>query len=383
MHKARTRGLSIVGISLALTLGAPALAESIDLTTYHPAHGDGSNYTPGSVQVGYTQYATTNSLTVITGPNLPAGTESTHNNFYSFPAGDFTAQVTATSTSTAVAQLYATFFSGGYAGLGYHDGSAFTGYGFGDGSISTCCTPASSPIVLRIARQGDVFTAAFSDASTGGFKTLTTLTGTNVTGEFGMDLSVYGLTGQSEPGIVVYSNFNIVETAPNDIALQGGPAEAPVSLDSGVTSVSGLIGGDAGSSNYYSFIWQGGEFSAIGNVLHAEEPNFFNYSLCAGAFCSAETKLSNIVLDVNNGWHAALNAMLASGIYTIGLSENGGPDPEFSIVFATPAATAPSPLPESSTWATMIMGFAFIGGSVRRRRSSVAVDSADQRPAGL
>lgn len=353
-------------LAAALLVGAAGMARgaSIDLRTYYPGANDGSQFVSGVVETGYSQSSISNMLTVITGPNLPTGTESTHNDFFPFTVGDFTTQVTVAASPNTVGQLYADFFSGGYAGIGYSNGSSFGQYGFGDQNIRTGDTPASSPVVLRLSRSGDTFTAGFFDAGSGGFRTVTQLTGSNVTGQFGMDLSVYGFTGQSAPGSVVYSNFNIVHVAPTDVSLAGGAADAPTALGSGVSSVSGDIGGDAGTADFYSFNWQGGLFSAIGDVLHASEPNYYDFQLCSGAFCSAGKKLSDVVLDGGNSWRDAISASLAPGLYTIGLTQNGtGPDPTFNIIFATPAA-----IPEPTTWAMMLVGFGGLGAMLRRAK---------------
>jgi hypothetical protein len=359
----------IVATTAAITAmqSAPVLATSIDMTTYTPFIVDQGTYIPNTIRDGFTESATATTLTITAEPNLPSGNENTGNQFFPSLAGDFTAQVTVSSTPGTVAGFYADLASG-YAGDSYGDGLAAASYGFTNSNITTGMTAATSPVVLRLSRVGDLLSLAFADKDTAGFHTLTTLTGPNVTGSVAFDLAASGSAAQPDPGVVTFSNLNIVNTAPQDLMIEGGSAETPVELGSGTTSVGGSIGGDLGSSDFYSFLWEGGNFSAIASIMYATDPNFFNYMLCTGSFCSPDNKLFDVVLDVNNGWRSSLGGDLAAGTYTIGLSENGGPDPDFNIVFATPLVAPTSGVPEPSTWFLMVFGFALIGSALRNNR---------------
>ena len=352
---------------LTCATGAWAQSTQIDLTTYQPGKNDGSNFVSGSIQTGYQQSATPETLTVTSGPDLPTGTESTHNDFGPFPAGDFTAQVTVTANAFSSPGFYADFATG-FAGAQYSNGIARALYGFGDQTIVSGSTQAFTPVVFRLSRAGDVFTAAFADAQSGGFQQLVQLTGSNVTGPVGMDLAVFGSTGQADQGIATYSLFTVLTQAPQDLTLAGGGASDPTLLPSGTTSVSDSIGGGAGSTDYYSFNWQGGQFSALADILHATDPDFYDLELCAGGVCTTADKLSDVTLNSGDNWQGGIADDLAPGLYTVGLSENGaGPDPDFNIIFATPVAGA---VPEPSTWALMLLGFGAIGAAMRRNRKT-------------
>jgi PEP-CTERM motif len=77
---------------------------------------------------------------------------------------------------------------------------------------------------------------------------------------------------------------------------------------------------------------------------------------------------SGFLIDVSLDEYAALNAILAGGPnLRVGVSASlsaatGGPD-SFSAIVATPA------VPEASTWAMMILGFAGVGFLALRRKS--------------
>lgn len=124
---------------------------------------------------------------------------------------------------------------------------------------------------------------------------------------------------------------------------QGGPASAPVLLTTGlpVTGVSATTSG-SGSTDYYSFYWAGGAFSAgtvISNILSAGDS--FQFSL--GLLGSCNT-LANTTLDGTNNYTGSISqGNLSAGNYCIGIAQTAGLDPNYMITFDTPLSAAPEP----------------------------------------
>ena len=67
------------------------------------------------------------------------------------------------------------------------------------------------------------------------------------------------------------------------------------------------------------------------------------------------------VADADHHWAGELNGDLAAGYYTIGIADQSrADDPTFIITFADPLSQIIS-IPEPSTWALMLLGFASLG----------------------
>jgi hypothetical protein len=300
---------------------------------------------------GFTQTAIPNELTITGQPDLP-NNESTHNSDYLGISGDFSATVTSTASPGAGGGLFADFYnSGGYAGVGYGTGTGgygyvYSGYGFGLGNVGSATTSFnSSQIVLQVTRTGDSFNVQASYGG-GGFSNLLTLSGPNVTGPTGFDITGYGTPLYSSSSTTTYANFVISSTPAQQLTgVAGGTASAPTVLPSRtIGSLSGSIGGSGATSDYYSFYWSGGDFEAFVGVPDADiltNPPTFEFQLSRGYV--AGDVVFDTTADAQNDWSSELQGDLAAGEYTMGIIDDGPyEDPTFNIVFATPIdATLP------------------------------------------
>ena len=358
--------------------GGGAKAEQVDLTTLSPFYVPGLNEIVHAVLPGFTQTASTNLLTITGGPFL-ASFLSTHNELYLPVTGDFTATVTSTVSANAGGGFFADF-NAGYAGIGYASNVIYVGYGSGLGNVAPVTRPASiSDITLRLSRSGANLDLAAS-IGTGGFETLYSLTGTSVLGPTGFDLTGYGVPGLPTTSTTTYTDFEIETHAPSSVSgVSGGTPSSPVLLPtSTVGSVSGDIGGTGPTSDYFSFYWEGGNFAASVGVPNAdvlEPPASYQFDLCAGLSCS--TVFESVSADPSNNYENALSGDLTAGYYTVGIILEGvSPDPTYSVVFSTPVigGSVSSAVPEPSTWAMMLAGFACLGyAGYRSSRRSAAL----------
>jgi hypothetical protein len=124
---------------------------------------------------------------------------------------------------------------------------------------------------------------------------------------------------------------------------QGGTASAPVFLTTGlpVSSVSGTTSG-AGSTDYYSFYWAGGEFSAstaFSNVMSSGD--VFQFSL--GTVGTCNTLASTTLNGANNYTGSISQGNLSAGSYCIGIDQTAGSDPTYALTFQTPLNSTPEP----------------------------------------
>jgi hypothetical protein len=369
---------ALVPICLA---GVGAKADQIDLTTLSPLYVSGLNEYVSGVLPGFIQTASANLLTITGGPNL-ASSLSTHNGLYLPVTGDFTAPVTSTVSEYAGGGFYADF-NKGYAGIGYSSNVVYVNYGFGLGNVAPLNQPASlSEIAVQLSRSGaNLDLAASIDG--GGFQTLYSLTGTSVLGPTGFDLTGYGTPGLATTSTTTYTDFEIENYAPSSVSgVTGGTSSSPVPLPSStVGSVSGDIGGPGGpDSDYFSFYWQGGNFAASVGVPNADvlnPPASYEFDLFAGPSCSADPVCKTVSADPSNNYENELiSDNLAAGSYTVGIIlEGDSPDPTYSVMFSTPViggSVSPA-VPEPSTWAMMLLGFAWLGFvGFRARRTAIA-----------
>jgi hypothetical protein len=96
-------------------------------------------------------------------------------------------------------------------------------------------------------------------------------------------------------------------------------------------------------------------------------------SSCAGGL-SCGTVLQTAFAKSADSWQSSLSGYLAPGYYTTGVILQGEVDPEFSIDFTTPVVGGA--VPEASTWAMMILGFAGIGFMAYRRKHNGVLAAA-------
>jgi PEP-CTERM motif-containing protein len=369
----------LVALAPAWLVGEGAnAAEQIDLTTLSPLYVSGLNMYVHEILPGFTQTSSPNLLSITGEANLTSSL-STHNTLYLPVTGDFTATVTSTVTANAGGGVFADF-NAGYAGIGYNSYGAYVNYGFGLGNVDPLNLPASvSDITIQLSRLGANLTLAAS-IGTGAFQTLYTLTGASVLGPTGFDLTGYGTPGIPTTSTTTYTNFEIETYAPSSVSgISGGTSSSPVPLPSStVGSVSGDIGGPGGpTSDYFSFYWEGGNFAASVGVPNAdvlEPPASYQFDLFAGRSCSADPACDTVSADPSNDYENELSRDLGPGYYTVGIILEGTDpsDPMYSVDFETPViggSVSPA-VPEPSTWAMLLLGFASLGFAGYRRAKS-------------
>jgi hypothetical protein len=101
-------------------------------------------------------------------------------------------------------------------------------------------------------------------------------------------------------------------------------------------------------------------------ILLATAPTSFEFELCGGTSCVSDV-LQEVVADSADGWQNALSGDLSAGYYTVGIIEDGAGDPQYNFTFATPLTAS---VPETSTWAMMLLGFAGFGYVGYRRHGA-------------
>ncbi len=142
--------------------------------------------------------------------------------------------------------------------------------------------------------------------------------------------------------------FEAVTNSTTLSGFQGGPASAPVPIPLGapISAISGFIG-DAGTAEFYSFLWAGGPFSATASVTGAPGKRatyLFSEGLSSNCADGASVPLVN-----TNGYSNTLAiANLAPGQYCIGLTAPPIADPAFTINLNTPLEISDVPEPPAS-----------------------------------
>jgi hypothetical protein len=192
------------------------------------------------------------------------------------------------------------------------------------------------------------------------------LIGPSVVGAETLAVSAFGGPRATFSG--TFTNFNVTTFAPTAVSgFNGGTASNPVALP---TKTIGSVTGNVGPAPaFFSFYWQGGVFQAQVRVPFPDQVptgGTIAFELCGGLTCG--TVLQTAFANSADSWQSGLSGYLAPGYYTTGVISDV--DPEFSIDFTTPVIGGA--VPESSTWAMMLLGFAGVGFmAYRRKRNSV------------
>jgi hypothetical protein len=346
----------------------------IDMTTLTPAYlSNSTGYVNGEIGPGYSQNATTNQLT-ITGTNLPVQS----NSFAFDPAsisGDFTATVQSSVTNTGGTNFGASTPLG-YAEVGtYSAGGVLStnfNYGPSNGSQIVINGPSVSPHQLteQLSRMGDTLTGWVTVGSTQ--TQIFSVASTTFVGPENLAVSAFGGPGSTFSG--TFTNLTVTTFAPTAVTgVNGGTASQPVALPANtICSVTGNVGS---APAFFSFYWQGGTFQAqVGvpfptQVLPSEAVEF---ELCGGASCGSV--IETAVANLGDGWQSSLSGYLAPGYYTTEVILQGAVDPEYSVDFTTPVVggSIPGAVPEPSTWAMLLIGFAAVGFMAYRRKQNGA-----------
>ena len=349
--------------------GANVQAGSIDMTTLKPSYlAPSGEYLPG-VSPHYTQSATQNELTIIGKPNEgnSGGTSNNTPPGSLFLPGDFTVSVTMKTGQYAGGVIDASFGSGGnFAGGGTGAGVVWANFGNNSVSADTPYLPISGyTATFTLTRSGDTFSVYAS--TSGAYQRLLTLVGPDVTGTVdNIQLTGIGVPNVDEAETTTLSNFYAINSASEDLSgLTGGTPDAPIMLPATpISSVSGSIGGDSPASEFYSFYWSGGVFATSVSVAGAsvlDSPPTYLYELCDGPTCG--DVIQQTLADADNDWASTLSGDLAAGYYTVGIiDQTPADDPNFTITFAEPLSQIAS-VPEPTTWAMMLIGFAGLGYS--------------------
>lgn len=375
---------AIISISIS---GYSTLAQAevnVDLTQGMPGYWttDGI-WTTGTVPTGYTQSASNNQLTITALPGLTSAQSqlsSPHNNFWlGGLTGDFSASVTAVVTGNGGG-------GGGFAvdnnssqtwaGLNFTSNQLGVGYGLFTGANVSLPWESYSgtPLTLNLARTGDNLSISYA-ANGGSFTNLLTLTGQNVLGAVGFDLNAWGAENNPEATQISFSNF-IYSSAPAAISgMSGGTSSQPTNLSSAtVGSIYGTVGDPGHESDFYTFYWGGGLFSAGVGIPGAEDltyvPDDLLFKLCSGANCVGEDSyLASALADEINVWENLLQATLDAGFYTIGVVDKAlvPEDPPFYINFETPTTATneilPTEVPEPATLLLVISSLVALASS--------------------
>ena len=244
----------------------------------------------------------------------------------------------------------------------------------GAGNVNTPTIPiSSSTVTYTLSRVGDDFNAYVSTGA--GYVNVVSLTGPAVSGAMALSMGVRGVPGVNATETTTFQNFSFSTVVSPDLTnFYGGSASDPVMLPATpVGSVSASIGSGTPDSDYYSFYWKGGTFSASVGVPDASflpSPPSYSFELCDGSSC--QDVIEQTVANSSNAWSSSLGGDLAPGMYTIGIAEVSGiGDPMYTINFASPISQIIN-VPEPSTWAMILVGFAGLGFVGYRQRQKFA-----------
>jgi PEP-CTERM motif len=367
-----TRLGAVFAASMILVTWDESKANVIDMTTLTPAYLSNSTGFVGEIGPGYSQNATTNQL-IITGTNLPVQS----NSFAFLPVpitGDFTATVQSVVTNTAGTNFGASS-SAGYAEVGTYSagGVLSTNFNYGppSGAQVVINGPSVSPQIVteQLSRMGNTLTGS---VTVNGQQTqIFNLVGPSVVGPESLAVSAFGGPGPTFSG--TFTNFTVTTYAPTAVTgVNGGTSSNPVGLPARtIGSVTGTVGP---APAFFSFYWQGGYFQAQVGVPFPDQvlPNeAVEFELCGGINCG--NVIQTAFANSGDDWQSSLSGYLAAGYYTTGVISPV--DPEYSIDFTTPVVggSIAGAVPEPSTWAMMILGFAGVGFMAYRRKSKPAL----------
>lgn len=179
---------------------------------------------------------------------------------------------------------------------------------------------------------------------------------------------------------LTYTGFTTAAgpSAPVTLAnIDGGTPANPLPLPvvGRIGQLTGTIG-DAGATDYFQFFWSGGNFQANASLIGADPKSSFQFQL----YDNDSNLLQDLHLDASNGFFGNMSQSLPRGLFTVGLLANQFIDPEFTITFVTPVEGAGA-IPEPSTWAMLIIGFAGMGSALRVKRRQAP--AGGPRPDGL
>ena len=251
-----------------------------------------------------------------------------------------------------------------YFGVGFSYGVGTNGnYGMALANVNTPTIPSLSPSMdFTLARSGDNFTAYVSFG--GAYVNVYTLTGPASSGPVLIDIGAFGEPGLDISETTTFHDLVVLNSvSPNVVGLTGGTVDNPIPLPAiPINTISGNIGDGFPNSDFYSFYWNGGAFAVSVGVPDAPiltSPPSYLFQLCNGTTCN--DVLQQTVADMDNDWLSALSGDLAAGYYTVGIIElASAEDPAFVFQFETPLSQIAN-VPEPSTWAMMLLGFAGLG----------------------
>ena len=169
--------------------------------------------------------------------------------------------------------------------------------------------------------------------------------------------TLLGFSGQRTTGMggTLLDDVSVTPVLGN---FQGGPSSSPVFLvGSSVGGITGTIG-NFGSQEYYSFLWDGGAFSASASIAGANANASYLFSEGVVGSCSGGG--SQTLNGGNNFTGTIAISSLPAGQYCIGISANDVNDPAFTLVFNTPVSGVPEP-------STLVLLTAGLGTFVLRR----------------
>lgn len=176
-------------------------------------------------------------------------------------------------------------------------------------------------------------------------------------------------TGVATPGAALsgFSTVPVFALAP-EIALSnvaGGSASAPTPLFSAqpIGEVTGSIG-PSGATDYYSFSWGGGSFTATASITGATSAASYLFSEGLAGAC---TEGGSATLNNADSFTATISiANLPAGQYCIGLNANSASDPAYTLLFNT---SLPAQTPEPGSFLLLLTGCALIGARLSGRLS--------------
>ena len=370
-NSVRWTGIVLSMTTLAFTVAAKADV-SVDLTTGMPGYwSEDGIWTMGSVAPGYQQSASTNQLVITALPglsNAQYGPSNPHNNFWLGLTGDFSATVT--SKITGNFGNGGTFCvdnssSGRYACVGNTYDHVGVNYGLFTGvDVGLPGVPyAGSALTLNLARTGNSLSLSYAvegDSLTNAL----TLTGQYVLGSVNFDLSSWGVPNNPEETQVTFSDFTYTSAPATISGMTGGTASDPTDLSAAtVGAIYGTVGDPGHESDFFTFYWGGGYFSANVGIPGAENltyiPDDLRFKLCEGGNCvNQDSYLATALAEEANEWGNLLEALLDPGFYTIGVVDTAlvPTDPPFYVTFATPTtATNEHPPGTVQEPATLLM----------------------------